>query len=293
MSDFFFRSILFVPADSERKIEKSVACGADAVVLDLEDSVSQERVEYARKLALHHLQSHTDRSLQKLWVRVNPLDSRLILDDLAAIVKGAPDAIMLPKSASGANVRVLDHYLSALERRDDVPVGSIRIVPVTTETPRAMFGLESYSDCSARLLGLTWGAEDLSAAVGAVSNKEADGTLALPYRLARSWCLFGAKAACVLAIDGIFADFRNHAGLLSEVTQARRDGFDAKFAIHPDQVRLINEGFKPDETEIQRAEAIVQAFERQQGKGAVQLNGVMLDKPHLTQALRVLAIANK
>jgi len=293
MSSSSIRSILFVPADSERKIEKSTASGADAVVLDLEDSVSQERVGYARELALRHLQSHADRSRQKLWVRVNPLGSRLILDDLAAIVKGAPDAVMLPKCASGADVRVLDHYLSALERRDSVAEGSISIVPVATETPRAMFGLNSYGDCSARLLGLTWGAEDLSAATGAISNKDADGALALPYRLARTWCLFGAKSAGVLALDGIFADFRNRAGLQSEVAQARRDGFDAKFAIHPDQVAVINEGFTPDQAEIQKAQAIVQAFEWQQDKGTVQLDGVMLDKPHLTQALRVLAVAGK
>jgi len=289
----YFRSILFVPADSERKIEKSVASGADVVVLDLEDSVSQDRIPYARDLALRHLESSPSRSAQKLWVRVNQIDSQQILGDLATVVKGAPDAVMLPKCASGADVQVLDHYLSALEHREGIPAKSISIVPVATETPRAMFGLHSYADCSARLLGMTWGAEDLSAALGAMSNKDGQGDLALPYRAARAWCLFGAKSAATLAIDGIFADFRNQAGLKSEVAQARRDGFDAKFAIHPDQIDAINQGFMPSEQEIEKASAIVQAFEQQQGQGAVQLDGVMLDKPHLKQALRILALAGK
>ncbi|GAA5233586.1 CoA ester lyase [Verticiella sediminum] len=293
MNASLLRSILFVPADSERKIEKSATSGADAVVLDLEDSISPERVAYARGLAAGYLQANPHRTTQQLWIRVNALDSALILDDLAAVVRAAPDALMLPKCASGDDVRVLDHYLTALERREGLPSGRIAIVPVATETARAMFGLGSYVDCSSRLLGLTWGAEDLSATLGASANKDADGGLSLPYRLARSLCLFGAKAAGVRAIDGISPDFRDMDALKSDVAQARRDGFNAKFAIHPVQVSAINEGFSPEPAEIRRAQAIVDAFEQQQGRGAVQLDGVMLDKPHLRQALHLLAMAKR
>ncbi|MGE8612529.1 MAG: HpcH/HpaI aldolase/citrate lyase family protein [Achromobacter veterisilvae] len=293
MNATLLRSILFVPADSDRKLEKSASSGADAVVLDLEDSISPDRLPYARDLAARYLQSRPDRSEQQLWIRVNQLGSELLLDDLAAVVRAAPDALMLPKCASGADVQVLAHYLTALERREGLPVGRIAVVPVATETPRAMFGLDTYSGSSDRLLGLTWGAEDLSAAVGASSNKDSHGGLSLPYLLARSSCLLGAKAADVLAIDGICPDFRNLDVLQTEVAQARRDGFNAKFAIHPAQVQAINEGFSPDAMEVARAQAVVQAFQEQQGKGAVQLDGVMLDKPHLTQAQRILAMSRR
>lgn len=284
------RSILFVPADSERKIAKSASSGADAVVLDLEDSVSPDRLPQARQLAIRHLLENPARDAQKIWVRVNPLGSDFILDDLATVVRGAPDVLMLPKCAGGDDVRVLDHYLTALERREGVTPGSIGIVSVATETPRAMFGLDTYAGCSPRLAGLTWGAEDLSSALGATGNKTAEGILCLPYQLARSFCLFGAKSAGVLAIDGICPDFRNPDALRLEVAQARRDGFNAKFAIHPDQVAVINQGFAPDADELARARAIVTAFELHQGLSVVQLDGEMLDKPHLTQARRVLAM---
>lgn len=286
----YIRSVLFVPADSERKIEKSATSGADAVVLDLEDSVSQSRLGYARDLVVRYLSDPNNRKKQKLWVRVNPLNSALILDDLAAVVRSAPDALMLPKCSGGADVKVLDHYLTALEQRDGVPLGHIGVVPVTTETPHAMFGLGSYRECSNRLLGMTWGAEDLSSAVGASTNKESDGTLAFTYRMARSMCLLAARSAQVLPIDGICADFRNEATIKAEVAQARRDGFSAKFAIHPAQVEFINQGFLPDEVEVEHARKVIQAFDDNQEQGAVQLDGVMLDKPHLIQAKQIVAL---
>lgn len=284
------RSVLFVPADSERKIEKSASSGADAVVLDLEDSVAQSRLGYARDIVSSYLTEH-DRTRQKIWVRINPLDSAFILDDLAAVVRGAPDAVMLPKCSGGQDVKVLDHYLTALERREGVAAGHIRIVPVATETPAAMFGLGSYSECSQRLLGLTWGAEDLSSAVGATTNKDGGGTLTFTYQMARSMCLLAARSAQVLPIDGICADFRNEAVLREEVAQARRDGFSAKFAIHPAQIEAINQGFLPNEAEVEHARAILQAFESHKDQGAVQLNGIMLDKPHLLQAQEIVALA--
>lgn len=284
------RSILFVPADSERKIEKSATSGADAVVLDLEDSVSQSRLGYARDLVLRYLSDTGRPRKQQLWVRVNPLRSAFILDDLAAVVRGAPDAMLLPKCAGGADVTILDHYLTALERRDCIDPGHIRIVPVATESPEAMFGLNSYKGCSERLLGLTWGAEDLASAVGASTNKHNTGTLAFTYQLARSLCLLGARSAQVLPIDGVCPDFRDTTALETEVVQARRDGFTAKFAIHPAQIEPINQGFMPDATEVGHARAVIQAFNKHQDQGAVQLNGAMLDKPHLLQAQRTLAL---
>jgi len=284
------RSILFVPADSERKIEKSASSGADAVVLDLEDSVAQSRLGYARDLVMRYLSSSSDRRKQKLWVRVNPLNSPFILEDLAAVVRSAPDALMLPKCSGGADVKILDHYLTILEQRDGLAPGRIGIVPVATETPEAIFGLQSYRGCSQRLLAMTWGAEDLSSAVGATTNKENDGSLAFTYQLARTLCLLSARSAQVLPIDGICADFRNNGVLQAEVAQARRDGFGAKFAIHPSQVAPINEGFLPNDTEVEYARAVIKAFDEPREQGAVQLEGMMLDKPHLLQAQQILAI---
>jgi citrate lyase subunit beta/citryl-CoA lyase len=287
------RSFLFVPGDSERKMAKAGASAADALVLDLEDSVSLEQLPVARKLVREFLCSRPDRTKQQLWVRINPLDSGKALDDLAAVVGGAPDGLLLPKCGSGAEVTRLDHYLTALERREDIAHGSIRIMPVATETAGAMFELGSYRNASPRLFGLTWGAEDLSTALGAATNKDDDGTYQLTYRLARTLCLLGAKASGVQAVDTIRANFRDTEGLVGEVRRARQDGFDAKFAIHPDQVATINAGFLPDEREIAHARAIIAAFEASGGAGAVQLNGMMLDKPHLTQAQQVLEAAKR
>lgn len=284
------RSILFVPADSERKIEKSASSGADAVVLDLEDSVAQSRLGYARDMVTRYLSSSNGQRKQKLWVRVNPLNSPFILEDLAAVVRSAPDVLMLPKCSGGADVKILDHYLTILEQRDGLAPGRIGIVPVATETPEAIFGLQSYRGCSQRLLAMTWGAEDLSSAVGATTNKENDGSLAFTYQLARTLCLLSARSAQVLPIDGICADFRNNGVLQAEVARARRDGFGAKFAIHPSQVARINEGFLPNDTEVEYARAVIKAFDERREQGAVQLEGMMLDKPHLLQAQQILAI---
>jgi citrate lyase subunit beta/citryl-CoA lyase len=293
MTNMAPRSFLFVPADSERKMAKAASSAADALVLDLEDSVAVERIEFARNLTREYLLTHPERSKQQVWVRINPLGSSKALDDLAAIVAGSPDGLLLPKCESGAEVTRLDHYLTALERREGIADGAIKIIPVATETPAAMFGLGSYRGASRRLHGITWGAEDLSTALGASTNRADDSTLALTYQLARSYCLLGAKAAGVQAIDGIHGNFRDSEALASEVRRSRQDGFNAKFAIHPDQVAVINNGFLPDEREVERARSIVAAFNASNGVGTTQLDGMMLDKPHLTQALRILEAAGK
>jgi len=260
-------------------------------VLDLEDSVAAERLPAARQTVREYLLANKDRSRQQLWVRINPLDSGKALDDLAQVVGGAPDGVLLPKCQGGVEIARLDHYLTALETREGVAPGSIRIISVATETAGAMFELGSYRNSSPRLFGLTWGAEDLATALGASTNKGPDGAYAFPYQLARTLCLMGAKAAGVQPIDTVQPNFRDAEGLATEVRIARQDGFTAKFAIHPDQVAGINAGFRPDEKEIEKARAIVAAFKAAEGTGTVQVNGMMVDKPHLTQALQILAAA--
>ncbi len=284
------RSRLFVPGDSEKKMAKAQGTRASGLILDLEDSVSADRTDTARSLVREYLLCHADRTRQQVWVRINALSTAMALPDLAAIVAGAPDGIMLPKVGSAQDVVMLDHYLTALEQREGIALGSIRILPVVTETPEAMFTLNSYKNCSRRLAGLTWGAEDLAAALGAASNRVVGGGYEFTYQLARSLCLLGAHAAGVQAIETISTNFRDHEALLSEVRASRRAGFGGKMAIHPDQIDTINAGFAPSEAEFAQAKAIVQAFQNAQlGAGAVQLDGKMLDKPHLVQALRMLA----
>lgn len=293
MQNTILKSLLFVPGDSEKKMSKAQNSNASALILDLEDSVSAARTEVARTMVREFLQARPDRSRQQLWVRINPLTTPMALADLVGTVAGAPDGIMLPKAESAQDVLLLDHYLSALEQREGVPQGHVRIIPVATETPGAMFGLNTYKGASARLLGLTWGAEDLSTAVGASTNRVESGEYEFTYQLARSLCLVGAHAAGVQAIETITANFRDQALLLREVRASRRAGFTGKIAIHPDQIDTINAGFSPDEAEVAHAHAVVLAFEKAAGAGTAQLEGKMLDKPHLTQALRLLAAAQQ
>lgn len=291
MQETILKSLLFVPGDSEKKMVKAQGSGASALILDLEDSVSPERTDVARVMVRDFLLAHRDQRTQQLWVRINPLSTANALPDLVAILSGAPDGIMLPKVESAQDVKLLDHYLTALEHREGVPQGFIRIIPVVTETPAAMFELKSYSGASKRLLGLTWGAEDLSTAIGASTNRIESGEYEFTYLLARSLCLVGAHAAGLQAIETITANFRDQELLLRDVKASRRAGFTGKIAIHPDQIHTINAGFSPDEAEVAYAQAVVKVFESANGAGTVQLEGKMLDKPHLTQALRLLSAA--
>lgn len=284
-----FRSLLFVPGDSERKLAKAETSGADALVLDLEDAVQASRLPVAREMVCRYLCARPERR-QAIWVRINPLDSGLALDDLAAIVRGRPDGILLPKVPGASAIGLLGSYLDALEARDAVPQGSVGIIPVATETADALFSLGGYKHSSPRLQGLTWGAEDLAAAIGASTNRQDDGEYEFTYRLARSLCLLGAHAAGVRAIDTIWGNFKDDAGLRKDAALARKAGFSGKIAIHPDQVAAINEAFTPDEAELAHARRIVQAFEQAQGAGTVQLDGQMLDRPHLKQAMQILAM---
>jgi len=283
------RSLLFVPGDSERKLARSEGSHADSLVLDLEDAVPADRTEIARTMVLEYLRAHRDRSKTRLWVRINPLATPKAIPDLAAIVAGAPDGIMLPKVTSAADVVMLDHFLCALEAREGVAAGSIAILPVATETPAAVFALGSFAGCSPRLSGMTWGAEDLSAAVGASTNRGPDGDLEFTYKLARSLCLLAAVAADVQPIDTVSVNFKDAEALRKESEAARRAGFTGKIAIHPDQVDVINAAFTPGPEDVAYANRVIEAFAS--GAGTVGLDGKMLDRPHLKQARRTLALA--
>jgi citrate lyase subunit beta/citryl-CoA lyase len=286
------RSLLFVPGDSPRKLAKGLESGADALIVDLEDSVAADRKEAARATTLAFL-NDTGKAAQRprLLVRVNGLDTGLIDADLDAVVAGRPDAILLPKAEGGPSVIHLDAKLAAREAIAALPDGAIRIMAIATETAAALFVAGTYAGASRRLAGLTWGAEDLSADLGAETNRDGDGGFTGPFRLARSLCVAAAAAAKVPALDTVFVDFRNAHGLRRECEEARRDGFTGKLAIHPAQVAVINEVFTPSAAEIARAQAVVAAFESTPGVGVVGIDGVMYDRPHLERAKRLLARA--
>jgi citrate lyase subunit beta / citryl-CoA lyase len=286
------RSALFVPGDSEKKLEKALACGADALIVDLEDSVSAETKAAARTIAARFLREAKARNRRpRLFVRVNGLETQAIDDDLNAIMPAAPDGIVLPKSLGGACIQRLGVKLAVREARNNLADGATRIIAIATESARAMFGLGSYIGCSARLEGLAWGGEDLSADLGARTNRLPGGAYAAPYQLARSLTLIGACAAQVIPIDSAFTDFRDSEGLREEAEAGARDGFCAKLAIHPAQIPIIRAAFTPSAEAIAAARAIVAAFEASQGAGVVALNGAMLDRPHLLRAMRTLSRA--
>ena len=285
------RSLLFVPGDSERKLEKSRASQADALVLDLEDSVSLARKAIARGLIAEYLKGGQFRRGTSQWVRINPASTPESLLDLAAIVVGRPAGILLPKADGPAEVQKVSLYLDALEVREGLPAGSISILPVVTETARAALSVGDYRNATLpRLFGMTWGAEDLSAAIGAATNADEDGRLSLTYRMVRSLTLLAAKACGVEAIDTVYPDYKNLAGLRASCVASRREGFTGCFAIHPDQVDVVNEAFSPSAEDVAYAERVVAAFAVARDVGTLGLDGKMLDKPHLTQAQRVLAL---
>jgi citrate lyase subunit beta/citryl-CoA lyase len=282
--------LLFVPGDSERKLAKAVESGADALILDLEDSVAPSRTNIARGLVLDYLNAHVDRSRQQLWVRINPLSSPAALLDLT-VIAGKPDGIILPKVDSVDDVRRLAHMLDALESRDGLTAGHVGIVPVATETPAALFALGSYAGGSDRLAGITWGAEDIAAALGASTNRAPDGEYDIVYQLARALCLTAAVAAGVQPIDTIWANFTDAEGLERDARIGRQRGFTGKMAIHPAQVAAINAAFTPSDEELAWSRRVVETFESNPGLGTVGLDGRMLDMPHLKQAQRILALA--
>lgn len=282
-------SLLFVPADSEKKFEKAKGVGADGLILDLEDSVAPPNKAAARATLSGWIDAADAKRDWAFWVRVNPLDSAMTADDLEAVVRPGLDGVMLPKSNGGQDVETLSAMIDPLEAAAGMAHGHVKIIVVATETAAAMFNLGSYAPAHPRLAALTWGAEDLGAMVGATANKEADGSWTQPYQLARSLCLFAATNAGVPALDTLYADFRDPEGLEASCRTSRRDGFAGRLAIHPDQVAGIRRAFMPSEADIALARRIVAAFEDNPGLGTVGLDGKMYDMPHLKQARRTLA----
>ena len=286
------RSFLFVPADSDRKLAKAMSAGADVLLLDLEDSIALDRKEIAREMAREFLvASKPSEQRPRLFVRINAMTTPLWNGDLDAVMRAAPDGILLPKPRGGEDVHRLSLALGQLEERYDLAQGSTRIMAISTEIPACVLNMPSFVDASTRLDALTWGAEDLSAEVGSTATRDSNGSFTSPYRLARDLCLFTAVAAGAQPIDTVFIDFRDTDGLKAEAVAAARDGFTGKLAIHPDQVPIINAAFTPSDREIERARGIVQMFAASPEAGVISLNGQMYDRPHLTRAERVLVRA--
>lgn len=288
------RSLLFVPGDSERKLDKGFSAGADVVIVDLEDSVAPANKPLARRTAadaVRALPSRCETGGPLVYVRVNDLSTGLTDDDLAAIVPVRPDGIMLPKAQGGADVQHLSTKLRVAEIESGLADGAIRVIPIITETGLATLSTATYADCSPRLAGLTWGAEDLSAAIGARTTRDERGRYTDVFRFARAVTLLAASSSEVAAIDTVSVDFNNLEGLRAECLEAERDGFTAKLAVHPAQVPVINEVFTPSPEAIDQAETLVAAFVAAGNPGVIGLDGRMFDIPHLKRAQRLLARA--
>jgi citrate lyase subunit beta/citryl-CoA lyase len=281
------RSMLFVPGDRPERFAKAAASGADAVIADLEDAVMPERRPFARAEITKWLVSG-ERKVP-VWVRINPVDTSDALTDLAAVIEGRPDGIVLPKARDGADVHRVDHWLEVLEARFGYVQGSLGLLPLITESAGALLKAGSFTGLPSRVKGLTWGAEDLAADIGALANKGADGEYELTYAMARSLCLLAAAAAGVPAYDTVDIEIRDMAAVERRARASRRQGFAGKLAIHPAQVTPIHAAFNPTAEEIAWAERVRAAFEAAPGVGAVAFEGGMLDKPHLRQAERILA----
>jgi citrate lyase subunit beta/citryl-CoA lyase len=284
--NLMMRSFLFVPADSERKLRSAGSVAADALILDLEDSVSADARPDARVIAREFIEGK-----ENVWVRINPINTDDAKADLAAVMPSAPAGIVLPKPESALAAIELDKELSALEATHGIDPRSTSILPLCTEHPKALFTLNSYIDATPRLAGLSWGAEDLCSALGASSNRDAGGNWLPPYEMARSLCLLAAAASEVAAFDTVFTDYKNDEGLRRYASNARRDGFSGMLAIHPAQVDVINAAFVPTAEEIQQAARIVELFEANPGTGTIGMDGKMIDRPHLVQAKRLLELA--
>jgi len=280
------RSLLFVPGDRPERFAKAAASGADAIILDLEDSVAPANKDAARAAIADYLAGARD---VVTLVRVNPLDGHMTAADIAAVIEARPDAIMLPKAEGAPSIAQIDTILRS-ESGSDASLPPI--VPIATETPAAIFTLGSYREAKNRLLGLTWGAEDLPAAIGATTSRNADGSYTQPYEVARALTLFAAHGAGVAAVDTVFPAIQDEAGLAAYAARARRDGFTGMMAIHPSQVEPINAAFTPSADEAARAQAIVDAFAANPGAGVLQVDGKMVDAPHLKQARHILSLAD-
>jgi citrate lyase subunit beta/citryl-CoA lyase len=279
------RSLLFVPADSEKKLAKASSSPADALILDLEDSVAAENRPKAREMVREFLK---DTHAPAIWVRINPVGSDDFIRDIEAVTASAPAGFVVPKPEGPHALHVIDAHLITRETTAGLPHRAIKLLPVATETPVATLSLQDYRSPPPRLAAMTWGAEDLSAALGAAGNRGEDGEFLLTYKIVRSLCLIAAKAAEVPAIETLHADFRDTKGLERAARAAQREGFSGMLAIHPDQVAVINDAFTPSAADVEHAKRVIAAFAS--GAGVASLDGKMLDQPHLKQARHVLAL---
>ncbi|NBR31004.1 MAG: CoA ester lyase [Sphingomonadaceae bacterium] len=288
------RSLLFIPGDSDKKLAKVADCGADAVILDLEDSVAPAQKADARKRVADFLgTAPRGAGAPRYWVRINPLDTGLALEDLAHIMPARPEGILQPKTNGPACVRQVSHYLDAFEAAGGAPDAATAIIAIATETAIAPFHLGEFAGAGlSRLAGLTWGAEDLATAIAASGNRAANGDWMFTFQMARALCLLAAHASGVQAIETLHADFRDEAGLRAACQAARAEGFSGRLAIHPAQVAIINAAFLPSVAEMDHARRIIEAFAATPGAGTIGLDGKMVDIPHLKQAERLLALAN-
>jgi citrate lyase subunit beta / citryl-CoA lyase len=282
------RSMLFVPGDSDKKFSKASAIGADALILDLEDSVAPSMKEEARAKVSVLLDDQSPRDWL-FFVRVNPFDTGMTFADMAAVVKPGLDGLLIPKADGAQDIVRIGEELDRLEKEAGMAVGTVKLAVVATETAKAMFNLGSYTPAHPRLVALTWGAEDLAAALGATANKEENGNWTSPYLLARNMCLYAAGSAGVLPLDTLYTNFRDPTGLEQDCRRSRRDGFLGRIAIHPDQVAIINRCFSPSDAEIAEAQMVVDAFAAQPDAGTLGINGKMYDIPHLKAAQKTLA----
>ena len=281
------RSFLFVPADSERKLAKGASCGADGLILDLEDSVATDRKKIARDMALAYLRG--PRSGPKLYVRVNALDTALTLGDLAVVMQGKPDGIVFPKCVGQRDLDLLATYLDALEAREGIAQGNTKILTIATESAAAILALTAAPSRHPRLMGHSWGGEDLMADMGALAKGPAPGVYDDTFKLARAVNLMASVAAGVTAYDTVYPDIKNIDGLRAEANDAKRMGYGGKIAIHPDQVAIIHEVFTPNAQEIDWAKRVIATFETDPNAGVLTMDGKMLDKPHLVLARRLMS----
>lgn len=279
------RSLLFVPADDAKKQQKGLDSQADALILDLEDSVAPAQKMQARQVVVDFLsQQAVKETDQKIIVRINALDTDLWQQDLAAVLPFAPDYILLPKARTGEDVTCVDKLIADNEAAANIT----KIIALVTEVPEALFNMASFKNSGARLVALTWGAEDLSAEIGAQTNKDADGNYFAVYQLARSMCLLGAAHASVAAIDSVYTDFKNDDGLRQETERAKIEGFTGKMVIHPNQIAIVNEVFTASDAEIAHAKRVIEAIENSTTGGVAQLDGKMIDMPHYKRALNLI-----
>ncbi len=289
------RSLLFIPGDSDKKLAKGDESGADAIILDLEDAVALDNKMLAREKVIAYLKARpAEERKVKIFVRVNPLGSEFCTEDIAFVVAGQPDGIMQPKAETPQDVFTMSEMIAKAEQQAGIAAGAVKILPLTTETAQSPFHLGEYASTDLpRMIGMSWGAEDLSAALGASTNLDDSGQLAFTYKMVRSMMLMAARACNVLPIETLYANFRDSEGLAASCRAARSEGFVGRLAIHPSQVAIINEGFSPSAAEIAFAERVVSAFAANPGVGTVGLDGKMLDVPHLKQAQQTLALAQQ